>query len=369
MSLAKKKRRSPQALRAAELLSEIEDTLKLDKGVMSLGNDPYFTITRVPTGSLVMDRITGGGFAHGRHYELFGDESSGKSYILYMTMVLAQARGKLCAMIDPEHSFDEERFSFLGGKPEELLMQHPDNAEEAVAVMMLLAKNAADIEVIGIDSVSSLVAREEMENDPRQEDRMGSQARMMSRALRRITTVNKKTIFIWTNQERENIGIRFGNPKTTSGGRALRFYATGRIEFRRGTKVMGKGKRAKAGKLVETEVVTGRWTQVKVEKDKSTIPGREGAFIFNYNMKRIDPASEIVQLGLEDGLIVRSASGWYSYTDLDDKEWRGTEKKFYKMLNDSNNIELRRELEIAIADKTQNQFGGDENSADDDDTV
>lgn len=362
---AVKKKRSPNALRAAELIAQVNDELKLEKGVVSMGNDPYFTITRIPTGSLVMDRITGGGLAHGRHYEFYGDESSGKSYILYMTMVLAQQRGKLCAMIDPEHSFDDERFTFLGGKPEELLIQHPDNAEEAVAVMMLLARNAADIEVIGIDSVSSLVAREEMENDPRQEDRMGSQARMMSRALRRITTVNKKTVFVWTNQERENIGIRFGNPKTTSGGRALRFYATGRIEFRRGTKVMAKGKRAKGGKLVETDVVAGRWTQVRVEKDKSTIPGREGAFVFNYNMKRIDPASEIVQLGLEDGLIERSASGHYSYEDIDGKEWKGTEKKFYGMIN--GNEELRDELESAIIDNTrQANFGGEDTGEDDD---
>ena len=364
MAVAKKKR-SPNALRAAELVSEISDTLKLNHGVVSLGNDPYFTITRVPTGSLVMDRVTGGGFAHGRHYELYGDESSGKSYIVYMTMVLAQQRGKMCAMIDPEHSFDEERFSFLGGNPEELILQHPETAEQAVATMMLLAKNAHEIEVVGIDSVSSLVAREEMENDPREEDRMGSQARMMSRALRRITTVNKKTLFIWTNQERENIGIRFGNPKTTSGGRALRFYATGRIEFRRGTKVMGKVKRAKAGKLVETEAPIGRWTQVRVEKDKSTVPGREGAFVFNYNMKKIDPASEIIQLGLEDGLITRSASGWYSYVDLDDKEWKGTEKKFYKLLN--TNDELREEIEAVIRDNTDNQFGGEDSSGESDD--
>ena len=139
---AVKKKRSALSLRAAEIRNEIQDTLKLNDGVISLGNDPYFTITRVPTGSLVMDRITGGGFAHGRHYELFGDESSGKSYIVYMTMVLSQLRGNLCAMIDPEHSFDEERFVFLGGNPEELLLEHPENAEQAVATMMLLARNA-----------------------------------------------------------------------------------------------------------------------------------------------------------------------------------------------------------------------------------
>lgn len=362
-----KKRRSDLAKRANELRVAINDELKLENG-LSFGSDPYFTITRVPTGSLVMDRITGGGLAHGRHYEFYGDESAGKSYILYTAMVLSQQRGNLCAMIDPEHSFDEERFTFLGGRPEELLIQHPNNAEEAVAVMMLMAKNAADIEIIGIDSVSSLVAREEMENDPRQEDRMGSQARMMSRALRRITTVNKKTIFIWTNQERENIGIRFGNPKTTSGGKALRFYATGRIEFRKGTKVMGKVKRAKAGKLVETEAPIGRWTQVRVEKDKSTIPGREGAFVFNYNMKRIDPASEIIQLGLEDGLIERSANGRYAYTDLEDKEWKGTEKQFGKLIRQNADLydELRSAIEITTRTMNVVEQGGDEDSESDD---
>jgi len=334
--------------RAATLMREINAELDTD---VRLGSDPYFKIERIPTGSLVVDRITGGGFALGRHYELYGDENAGKSYIVYRTIALSQSRGKLCAMVDPEHSFDNERFAFLGGDPDELLMFHPKRAEDAVAVMMLLAKHAQErvLEVVGIDSVSSLVPREEMENDPRTEDRMAGQARMMSRALRRLTTVNEKMLFIWTNQERENIGIRFGNPKTTSGGRALRFYATGRIEFRRGSKVMGKRHKARGFKLVESEVAVGRWTQVKVEKDKSTIPGREGAFIFNFEMKEVDPASEIIQLGLEDGLIERSGN-LFSYVDLEDKEWKGTEKKFSGFIHE--NADLREELETAIIDQT-----------------
>lgn len=195
----KKKRNS----RAAALAAEINATLKLENPVR-LGSDSYFTITRVPTGSLVMDRITGGGWALGRHYELFGDESVGKSTILYMTLVLAQQRGEMCAMVDPEHSFDNERFEFLGGDPDEILLQHPKTAEEAVAVMMLLASHAEteDLGIVGIDSVASLVTTDEHKKDPRDEDRIGAQARMMSKALRRITTVNKKTLFLWTNQER-----------------------------------------------------------------------------------------------------------------------------------------------------------------------
>jgi recombination protein RecA len=346
---AKKKSNS----RAAVLMREINAELDTD---VKLGSDPYFTIERIPTGSLVMDRITGGGFALGRHYELYGDENSGKSYIVYRTMALSQQRGNICAVVDPEHSFDNERFEFLGGDNNEILPFHPKTAEDAVAVMMILAKHAKarDIEVVGIDSVASLVPREEMENDPRTEDRMAGQARMMSRALRRLTTVNEKMLFLWTNQERENVGIRFGNLKTTSGGRALRFYATGRIEFRRGTKVMGKRKRARAEKLVEAEVPVGRWTQVKVEKDKSTIPGREGAFIFDYEMKQVDIASEIIQLGLEDELITRSGNN-FTYEDIDGHVWTGMRTKFAKYIHE--NEELQRELISAIEDVTRQ--GGD----------
>ena len=345
---------SKKKSRAAVLAASINDTLGLEEGIR-LGSDSYFEITRIPTGSLVMDRITGGGFALGRHYELFGDESVGKSYIVYRTMALSQRRGNLCAVVDPEHSFDSERFQFLGGIPSELLIQHPQTAEDAVAVMMMLAKYAKDemLEVIGIDSVASLVTNDEAAKDPREEDRIGAQARMMSKALRRITTVNKKTLFLWTNQERMDIGVRFGNPKTTSGGRALRYYATGRIEFRRGSQLLRKTKIASAGKLVEKDKPIGRWVQVKAVKDKSTVPYREGAFVFNHRMKKIDPAYEILQLGLEDELIERSASGRYSYTDIDGHEWKGTEKQFTGYLRAED--ELRTELESAIRDVTINQ--------------
>lgn len=356
----KKKARSNPKVNA--LRSMVNSTLKLgDEGrEVLLGSDDYFRIDRVPTGSLVLDRITGGGFALGRHYELYGDESSGKSYIVYRTMALSQARGNICAVIDPEHSFDFERFNFLGGNADDLLAYHPNTAEQAVSVMMLLAHHASahDLEIVGIDSVASLVAREEVEKDPREEDRIGSQARMMSRALRRITTVNEKTLFLWTNQERTNIAIKFGNPNTTSGGKALRFYATGRIEFRRSGKLRAKRPVARAGKLVESEVTVGRWTQVRVEKDKSTIPGKEGAFVFNYDLKMIDPAWEIIQLGLEDGVIQRTANGWYSYVDLDDVEHKGGEKKFREIL--MKNDDLREEIEAVIRDNTLNQGGGDE---------
>jgi recombination protein RecA len=261
--------------------------------------------------------------------------------------------------VDPEHSFDNERFSFLGGDPSKLLAFHPHDAEEAIAVMMLLAQHAEEetLEIIGVDSVSSLVPREEMAKDPREEDRIAGQARMMSRALRRITAVNKKTLFLWTNQERENINIRFGNPRTTSGGRALRFYATGRIEFQRGQKIVEKRKVIRNGKPIETEVQAGRWIQVRVEKDKSTRPYREGSFVFDYDLKTIDPCWEVISLGLEDGMISRDTSGRYLYVDLEDKTWQGTEKRFRGFLRE--NSELFEEISSAIQEESQRQGRGD----------
>lgn len=354
MTVVRKKNRNSKA---AALAAEINNTLKLENPIR-LGSDPYFTITRVPTGSLVMDRITGGGWALGRHYELFGDESVGKSFILYRSMILSQMRGEICAMVDPEHSFDNERFEFLGGNANDLLLQHPKTAEESVAVMMLLAQHseAENLGIVGIDSVASLVTNDEAKKDPRDEDRIGAQARMMSKALRRITTVNKKTLFLWTNQERMDVGVKFGNPKTTSGGRALRYYATGRMEFRRGGALNRPGFRIRGGKRVETEVQFGRWVQVRVIKDKSTRPNREGAFVFNHDLRMIDPAYEILQLGLEDELIERSSTGRYSYVDLDDHEWKGTEKQFTNWLRTKD--ELAHELITAIQDNTRVDAAG-----------
>jgi len=342
---------------AAALAAEINQTLDLEEGVL-LGSDPYFHIERIPTGSLVLDRITGGGFALGRHYELYGSENSGKSYTVYRTMTLSQGRGKLCAIVDPEHAFDSERFSFLGGFPEELLAFHPQNAEDAIAVMMLLAKHAQEeeLEVISIDSVSSLVPTEEMSKDPREHDQPASQARMMSRALRRITAVNRKTLFLWINQERQNVAVKFGNPNTTSGGRALRYYATGRVEFRRGAKILNKRNVVRAGKLVNAEVATGRWTQVKVEKDKSTRPNREGSFVFDFDLKTIDETWDIISLGLEDGLIEREGNS-YLYTDMDGTTHKYPERKFRENLR--KNPSLLEELRTAIEYETNRQSTGE----------
>ena len=360
--MAKLKKKG-QLSRAARITNEINTALKLENPIR-LGSDEYFRLTRVPTGSLVLDRITGGGFAHGRHIELFGDESACKSFITYSAMALSQKRGCLCALVDPEHSFDSDWFSRIGGEPDELILQQPDTAEEAVAVMMMLAKVAEqeeDLEIIGVDSVSTLVPREETEKDPREEARIAGQARMMSRALRLITRLNRKTTFIWINQERTNVGIRFGNPKTTSGGKALRFYASTRIELRKGTGVKAKRKAVKAGKKVDADVLVGRWISARAEKDKTTRPYREGSFIFDGESGSIDVGSEIIQLGLGDGIIEQSGNT-YSYTSLEDNEIKGTYNRFKKAIESDEDV--REELIAQIQDTTVRQEL--ENGPDDD---
>lgn len=351
------KKKAGTLTKAASLANEINASLGTD---VRLGDDAAFEIVRIPTGSLVLDRVTGGGFALGRHVELFGDENVGKSYIAYKTMALAQSRGKVCVIVDPEHSFDRKWFKHLGGKPKELLTFHPENAEDAIAVMMLIASHAEEkeIQVVTIDSVSALITKEESEKDPREQDRIASQARMMSRALRRITAVNKQMLFIWINQERVNIGVRFGNPKTTSGGRALRYYATTRIEMRRGTRIVEERSVARGGKLVNGKVQVGRWIQLRCEKDKSTRPFREGSFIFDNELSEISLPSEIIELGLLDGTVERKANS-FCYTDLDDREWKGTYKQFTKWLRTED--VLRDELVSVIEDQTINGgLGGED---------
>jgi len=335
-----------QKSRAALLANQINATL--GPGTMRLGADPYFEITRVPTGSLTIDRITGGGFALGRHVELFGDENACKSYIAYKTIALSQERGNLCALIDPEHSFDANWFIHLGGKPEELLTQHPQTAEQAVQAMMVLFQSG-EIEICVVDSVAALLPREEREKNPIEEDRIASQARFMSRALRRLTAVNEKTLVLWTNQLRTKIGQAYGDPTTTPGGRALKFYDTTRIELRKGELVKRERKVAKKGKLVETPVVTGNWVQCKSQKEKSAVPYRQGSFVFDTEAGEIDIASEIIQLGLEDGFVTRTGNT-FRYIDLGDIEWTGTESAFKRLLLD--NPDVMDELVQSIEDET-----------------
>lgn len=332
--------------RAASIMTEVNSTLQLP--VLKLGNDPFFEVIRIPSGSLAIDRITGGGFALGRHIELFGDESTCKTYIMYKTMALSQHRGNVCALIDPEHSFDPAWFTHIGGKPGELITAQPEIAEDAIEAMMLLFKQG--VEVIGVDSVAALATKEESVRRATDEAKIASQARFMSQNLRRLTTYNEKTLVLWTNQNRTKIGTFFGNPTSQPGGRALKFYDTARIEMKRGARLTKKAQKVnQKNKMVAGMVHSGYWVMARAHKNKVSREGLEATFLFDSEKAEISLFSEILQLGLNDKIINRSGNT-FSYVDLDNFEWKGTEKKFKQMV--AENPQLREDLMGEIQDRT-----------------
>lgn len=322
--------------------------------VLGLASDPRFQIERIPSGSLVIDRILGGGFPRGRHVELFGDYHGGKSTVAYKTIVLAQQRGEVCAVVDSEGSFDERYFVKLGGDLDELLIYRPKTAEALIKVLQLFIFKGDDEEtipvgVVLVDSVASLLPQEELAKDVEEgDDRTASRARMMSRALRRITAQNERTLFIWTNQLIDKIGGYGGT--TTPGGRALKHYASVRVEFRKLDKMKKKRPVVKKGKRQESEVPVGHWVAVRAEKQKTARPELEAMFLYDYEQSRIDPEYEVIHLGLEDGLIRRTGNT-FRYEDSDGVVWEGQERWFRAAIRD--NDELREELVWAITERTK----------------
>lgn len=357
--MKKKAKRNKTRVLAHEIAAEINSAM--GRPVMTVASNPKLRVVRIPTPSLTINRITGGGFALGRHVELFGPPSSGKSTIMYGTIALSQQRGNLAGLIDPEGVFDPEWFEHLGGFPDELLYTGPMpdddegalNAEEIIGALRLLVEKAAEgarIEVVGIDSQSAMATKEQVEKDPREEERMASQARMMSRALRILTMRNKKILLIWTNQQRSNIGhAAMFNPHVTTGGRAMGFYATTRIEFAKTGKVEISGKRADKMELKAKKIHVGDWIQVKAVKEKTARPYGQGAYIFRTDQGRIDRYSEIIQLGLEDEIIAREGNS-FLYETLDGEEIKMTEAKLRARLETDE--ELMDELVSSIEDMT-----------------
>ena len=317
--------------------------------LLSLASDPRWKIERIPSGSLVIDRVTAGGFPRGRHVELYGDYHGGKSTIAYTTLALAQARGEVCVVIDPEGSFDEAYFQFLGGDLDSLLIRRPKTAEEFIKLLMLLVQQDDDnpsADVVLVDSVAALLPQEELAKDVEEgDDRTAGRARMMSRMLRRVTSQNDHTLILWTNQLIDKVGGYGGT--TTPGGRALKHYASVRIEFKRLDRNKKKRKTVKKGKVVEADTPVGHWVAVRAEKQKTARPEIEAMFLFDYERSRIDREYEIIHLGVLDGLITATGKPTrYVYEDSDGQEWSGTEANFRKLLRE--NEEMRDELEWAI---------------------
>lgn len=286
--------------------SNIEDTIKSienkfgEGSIMKLGERPKVGLGAISTGSLGLDLALGiGGLPRGRIIEIFGPESSGKTTLALHAVAEAQRHGGICAFIDAEHALDPDYSKKIGVKIDDLLISQPDYGEQALEIAESLVRSGK-IDVIVIDSVAALTPKDEIEGDVGAHH-VGKQARLMSQALRKMTALvaRSKTVVIFINQIRMQIGVMFGNPETTPGGKALKFYSSVRLDIRRIAQIK-KGE----------EVVGGR-VRVKVVKNKVAAPFRTAEFDILYN-EGISPEGEILALGEKSGLVKKTAGG-YSY--------------------------------------------------------
>ena len=283
------------------LLKSIQD--KFGEGaMMKLGDQPKVDIAVVPTGSIGLDFALGvGGLPRGRIIEIYGPESSGKTTLTLHVIAEAQQKGGLCAFIDAEHAMDPEYAKKLGVNINELLISQPDNGEQALEIAESIVRSGK-VDVLVIDSVAALTPRDEIEGDMGAHH-VGKQARLMSQALRKLTAIasKSKTVIIFINQIRMQIGVMFGNPETTPGGKALKFYSSVRIDIR------------KTAQIKKGEEVVGSRTKVKVVKNKVAAPFKTTEFDIMYN-EGISKEGELLALGEKFKIITKSGTS-YSYGD------------------------------------------------------
>ena len=303
--------------------------------VMKMGSVTHENISSISTGSIGLDLALGvGGYPKGRVVEIYGPESSGKTTLAIHAMAEAQKTGGIAAFIDAEHAFDRIYAENLGVNIDELIIAQPDSGEQALEIADNLIRSGA-IDIIVVDSVAALTPKSEIEGEMG-DSKLGLHARLMSQALRKLTASISKTgcICIFINQLREKIGVIFGNPETTTGGNALKFYASIRLDIRRSTQ------------LKNGENLVGNRTRVKVVKNKVAPPFKKTEFDILYG-EGISKIGEIVDLGVELNLIDKSGS-WFSYGDIKLGQGRDSVKG---LLND--NIELMNEIESKIIEKIE----------------
>ena len=308
---------------------------KIDKSfgrgaIMKLGDEKIEDIAVIPTGSIGLDYALGvGGYPRGRIIEIFGPESSGKTTLAIHAIAEAQKQGGIAAIIDAEHAFDRFYAEKLGVDVNNLWISQPDNGEQALEIAEQLIRSSA-IDIIVIDSVAALTPKKEIEDDMG-DNKVGLQARLMSQALRKLTSTISKTntTCIFINQLREKIGVMFGDPETTTGGNALKFYSSVRLDIRR------------TGQVKDGENVLGSMTRVKVVKNKVAPPFRKAEFEILFG-EGISKTGEIIDLGVEYG-IIKKGGAWFSYGDTKLGQGRDAAKRTI-----ADNPELAEELESKI---------------------
>ena len=328
---------------AAEKLKALQAAMaKIEKdfgkgSVMKMGDIGIENVDIIPTGSLALNAALGvGGYPRGRIIEIYGPESSGKTTLAIHAIAEAQKAGGVAAFIDAEHAFDRFYAEKLGVNVNELIISQPDNGEQALEIADQLIRSSA-IDILIVDSVAALTPKAEIEGDMG-DNRVGLQARLMSQALRKLTaTISKtNTCCIFINQLREKIGVMFGNPETTTGGNALKFYSSVRLDIRRVTT------------LKDGDTPIGNQVRVKVVKNKVAPPFRKAEFEITFG-EGISKAGEIVDLGVQYGIIKKSGS-WFSYGDSRLGQGRDAVKKIIK-----DNPELSEEIENQIAEALQKE--------------
>ena len=317
-------------LKALKLTMDRMDKAYGKGTVMKMGDAPVIEVDSIPTGSLTLDVALGvGGYPTGRVVEIYGPESSGKTTLTLHAIAECQRKGGIAAFIDAEHAFDRFYAEKLGVNTDELIVSQPDNGEQALEIADNLVRSGA-IDILIIDSVAALTPKAEIEGEMG-DARVGLQARLMSQALRKLTGTISKTncSVIFINQLREKIGVMFGNPETTTGGNALKFYSSVRLDIRRSTQIKDGDK------------VIGNRTRVKVVKNKVAPPFRLAEFDIMYGLG-ISKAGELIDLGVAHDILTKSGS-WFSYGETRLGQGRDTVKQLF-----IDNPELAEEVEMKI---------------------
>lgn len=330
-----------------KVLSAVMDKIEKDFGkgsIMRMNSSEIVDVPVIPTGSITLDMALGvGGYPKGRVIEIYGPESSGKTTLAIHAIAEAQKAGGIAAFIDAEHAFDSFYAQKLGVDVDNLLISQPDNGEQALEIVEALARSGA-LDVIIVDSVAALVPRAEIDGDMG-DSHVGLQARLMSQALRKLAGVISKsnTIIIFINQLREKVGVVYGNPEVTTGGRALKFYASIRVDVRRIEQLKGSG-----GEFI------GSRTRAKIVKNKVAPPFKTAEFDIMYG-EGISKVGEIVDLGVNYGIIKKSGA-WFSYGETRLGQGRDNVKNLFK-----NDKALSDEIEKQIREKMAEEHGaGDE---------